>query len=160
MRFVVGCVREWSKYCQWSCSPVLSIVWNYDIYRAFWGAVMSYPPPFIKNFHLRPRKHNLAALSFCQTLIQPWYKSCEYWVSAGIRERSRRHQIQSTLATFNVLFFPQILSILQSPDPRNVNQSKSANRNELPLPPSPLFPLPHISCSLNFPWRDAIAEIG
>lgn len=155
MRFVVGCVREWSKYCQWCCSPVLSIVWNYDLYRAFWGAVMSLPPPFIKNFHLRPRKHNLAALSFCQTLIQ-----ILWWILGLCRDSGKIAASPDSIHTRHhqsPLLPPDFIHLTVS----RLKKSESIKiRNPQRITCPPLFPLPHISCSLNFPWRDAIAEIG
>lgn len=52
-----------------------------------------------------PEITQLAALSFCQTLIQI------LWILCLCRDRSRRHQIKSTLSTI-ATFFTQILNYL------------------------------------------------
>lgn len=149
MRFVVRCVREWSKYYQWCCSPVLSIVWNYDIYRAFWGAVMSYPPSS-KIFTSVQENIILQLLAF----VKPWYNPDTNLVNTGSLPgfgkdrgvtRFNPHSPPSTSSS-SPRFYPSYS--LQTQE-MWINQNPQTATNYLsPLPPfspSPIYLAPLIS---------------
>lgn len=122
------------KYCQRRCCPVLSIVWNYDICRTFWGEILSY-----RHKKLSPpsqKSNNLQLLAF----VKPWYKSCEY--CAFCRDRSRRHQIKSTLSIIAAFFFfTQILNYLTVSSFKKSESIRICRPQRIHAPP-PSFILP------------------